>query len=85
MSRDFAEARKENVIPIPTNFDVKLLVTPAKSKLSAIRFFDDVTKIMISDGKTKEEWEKAREGYKAYGIEQAIKEVNEKVQELGIK
>lgn len=81
MVDDFRVYCKENVTPAPLNFDVKLMSTPAKDKLSAIRFMDDVTKVIMADGDVETEWEKIREGYNEYGIENAIKEVNDKVKE----
>lgn len=85
MSADFYEFSRKNMVPTPTNFDVFLMVTPTKTKLSAIRYFDDVTKVIISDEDPETEWKKIIEGYDAQGVPQAIKEVNEKAKELGIE
>lgn len=84
MVSDFSTYCEENILPMPTNFDIKLMSTPAKDQLSAIRFFDDVIKVIMTDGDVETEWNQVRENYKQYNIEEAIKEVNTKATEMGI-
>lgn len=79
LSVDFYENAKKDMTPYPVNFDIRLMTTPAKSKIASIKFWNDVTKVIISDKNVEEEWAKVLEGYKAQGVEQAIKEVNERV------
>lgn len=78
MSIDYYEKAKKEMTSYPINFDIRLMVTPAKTKLKSIKYLQDVTKVVLKDGPVEEEWNKIIDGYKALGVEQAIKEVNEK-------
>ncbi len=85
MCTDFGDYCEENVTPTPINYDVKLMSTPAKTQLSAVRYMDDIIRIMLSEGDAAAEWEETRESYKQYGLEAAITEVNEKAATMGIE
>jgi len=74
---DYLAYCKENTTPTDINVAIEGIVTPAKTQLSAIRAMDDVVKIVLSGGNVEADWNTVRESYKGFGIEQAIKEVNE--------
>lgn len=76
---DAYEKNAELVTVSEVNFDIKLMDTPAKNKLSTINFIEDVTKIVVSGDDVQKQWDKVLETYKAKGVEDAIKEVNEKL------
>ncbi|MGN7359759.1 extracellular solute-binding protein [Paenibacillus sp. SAF-054] len=71
--------------PIPTAFDIKLMSTPAKDKVMGIKFIDDITKVVIGKDDPAKMWETVLKGYEAKGLNEAIKEVNDKAAEMGIK
>ncbi|NIK78720.1 putative aldouronate transport system substrate-binding protein [Paenibacillus castaneae] len=62
--------------PIPTNYDVMFLSTPAKDKISAIPFNDDIIKVILSKGDVQVDWNKVIEDYNSKGLQTAIDEVN---------
>jgi len=68
---------KATTTPTDIDFAVKAIKTPAKTQLGAIVVNDDIIKAVLSGGDVVDEWNAIREGYKGFGIEQAIKEVNE--------
>ena len=78
---EFVEYCKENLVPTKVNFTVNATVTPAKTKLSAISITDSIVKAVLGDGDVEAGWSKIREEFKNYGVEDAIKEVNEKVRQ----
>lgn len=71
--------------PIPTEFNIKLMSTPSKDKLMGIKFIDDIAKVVIAKEDPAKMWSDVLKGYEAKGLNSAIKEVNEKAAELGIK
>ncbi|GIP28528.1 sugar ABC transporter substrate-binding protein [Paenibacillus sp. J23TS9] len=71
--------------PIPTAFDIKLMSTPAKDKVMGIKFVDDITKVVIGKEDPAKMWGTVLKGYEAKGLNEAIKEVNDKAAEMGIK
>jgi putative aldouronate transport system substrate-binding protein len=84
MSRDALKEALDNAKPIPTNYDILLMYTPAKAKLGAINPIDDVTKVMLSKEDPVAQWTNIVKGYDGKGLQEAIKEVNEKVQQEGL-
>ncbi|WP_136607748.1 extracellular solute-binding protein [Paenibacillus dokdonensis] len=79
-NKQMAEAK-----PIPTAFDIKLMSTPAKDKVMGIKFIDDITKVVIGKEDPAKMWGTVLKGYEAKGLNEAIKEVNDKAAEMGIK
>jgi len=84
MSREAMQYRVENFDPVPTNFKVELLHTPAKAKLSAISIQEDVIRIMLAKGDPVKLWQETLKGYDNKGLQQAIKEVNEAIVANGL-
>ncbi len=84
LSREELRRRVEQHVPVPTNFKVELLYTPAKAKLSAINPTEDIIRIMLDDGDPVELWKQAVKGYDNKGLQQAIEEVNAAVAEQGL-
>ncbi|GGE02675.1 hypothetical protein [Paenibacillus nasutitermitis] len=84
MTQSAYKSNVEKLKPVPTNFKVELLYTPAKSKLSAINATEDVTKVILSKDDPVVMWESIVKGYDNKGLQQAIKEVNDEVQKQGL-
>ncbi|GIP33478.1 extracellular solute-binding protein [Paenibacillus sp. J2TS4] len=84
MSRKELNHRIENYEPVPTNFKVELLHTPAKAKLSAINVAEDITRIMLAKEDPVAMWKETVKGYDNKGLQKAIEEVNEAVQAQGL-
>jgi putative aldouronate transport system substrate-binding protein len=84
MSRDGLKERIAQHKPVPTNFRVELLYTPAKAKLSAVNPTEDLTRIMLGKEDPVAMWEAVVKGYENKGLSQAIKEVNDEVQKQGL-
>lgn len=84
MSRDTLKQRIAKAKPVPTNFQVELLYTPAKAKLSAINPVEDITKLILAKDDPAAMWESTMKSYENKGLQQAIKEVNEAVQKQGL-
>ncbi len=82
---DFTDYSVANIEPMPTNFDVKLLPAEGKSVVAGISYSDDMLRIIMSDGDTDAEWAEALAEYEQYGLTDAINDVNEKVDALGIQ
>lgn len=61
--------------PIPTEFDIQTLSTPAKDKLSAINFDDDFTRVILSKEDPVKMWHDILKVYDSKGLQQAIAEV----------
>lgn len=84
MSREELKHRIENYKPVPTNFKVELLHTPAKAKLSAINVAEDIIRIMLAKEDPVAMWKETVKGYDNKGLQKAIEEVNEAVQAQGL-
>lgn len=84
MSREELKHRVENYEPVPTNFKVELLHTPAKAKLSAINVAEDIIRIMLAKEDPVAMWKETVRGYDNKGLQKAIEEVNEAVQARGL-
>lgn len=84
MSREGLKQRIAEHVPVPTNYQLELLYTPAKSKLSAINPSEDLTRVMLSKEDPVAMWESIVQGYENKGLSQAIQEVNEAVREQGL-
>ncbi len=83
--KEFLDLCETGTTPTPLNFDIKQMSTPAKDSLSAIRFMDDVIKVVLSGGDVDTEWAKVRKDYEGYNVKGAIDEVNTRATELGMK
>lgn len=70
---------------IPTNYSINLMSTPAKDKLSSIKYIDEITKIIISDDDPAKMWGDAMKSYEDKGLMQAIQEVNDEAKKQGIE
>ncbi|WP_169086592.1 extracellular solute-binding protein [Paenibacillus sp. PL91] len=66
---------KDNTEPIPTAFEIATMSTPAKDKLSAIKFDDDFTRVILSNDDPVKMWKEVLKGYDSKGLQQAIDEV----------
>lgn len=77
MAVDYYEYVKEEATPTPINFDIRLMSTPGKAKIKSISFFNDVAAVILKEGDVETEWAKVLENYRAVGVDEAIKEVNE--------
>jgi putative aldouronate transport system substrate-binding protein len=84
ISHDAYKSNVEKLKPVPTNFKVELLYTPAKSKLSAIDPVGDMTKVILGKDDPVAMWDSIVKGYDNKGLQQAIKEVNDEVQKQGL-
>jgi putative aldouronate transport system substrate-binding protein len=73
--------------PIPINFDVLLLSTEAKDKIGGLSntAMDDLYKVILGKEDAVKMWQDFIKSYDAKGLQEAITEVNAKVEELGIK
>ncbi|WP_214626008.1 extracellular solute-binding protein [Paenibacillus agaridevorans] len=72
--------------PIPINFDVLLLSTPAKDAIGGLTAtaMDDLYKVILGKEDAVTMWQNAVKSYDAKGLQEAITEVNAKAAELGI-
>lgn len=72
--------------PIPINFDVLLLSTPAKDAIGGLTAtaMDDLYKVILGKEDAVTMWQNAVKSYDAKGLQEAIAEVNAKAAELGI-
>ncbi|UUZ78775.1 hypothetical protein LJK88_26185 [Paenibacillus sp. P26] len=84
LSHEAMKYNVEKLKPVPTNFKVEPLYTPAKSKLSAINATEDVIKVMLGKDDPAPMWDNIVKGYDSKGLQQAIKEVNDAVQQQGL-
>ncbi|CAG7600407.1 hypothetical protein PAESOLCIP111_00393 [Paenibacillus solanacearum] len=84
LSYNTYKSNVEKLKPVPTNFKVELLYTPAKAKLSAINPLDDVIKVVLGKEDPAAMWDSIVKGYGNKGLQQAIKEVNEEVRKQGL-
>lgn len=82
---DFLKKSIDTVTPAPINFDIAMMSTPAKDKVSGIKWMDDVYKVILAKGDVEKMWNDVIKSYDAKGLQDAIKEVNQKATEMGIK
>jgi putative aldouronate transport system substrate-binding protein len=77
---------KEIAIPTPVNYDIRLMSTPAKDKLSAVAqdMLPDMVRVIMGKGDPVQEWKAVIKSYGPRGLDEAIREVNEQVKVLGI-
>ncbi|MRN53820.1 extracellular solute-binding protein [Paenibacillus monticola] len=75
---------KAEYTPAPINFDIMLMSTPAKNKLSTSTLIDDMVNTILGEDDPAAMWTKVLKGYESKGLNDAIKEVNDKAKELGI-
>ncbi|SFA98286.1 putative aldouronate transport system substrate-binding protein [Cohnella sp. OV330] len=87
MAYDNYDKMLQNAKPIPINFGVEFISTPAKNKFQSViaTYMDDITKIILDKGDTKAAWDKQIKTYKSLGLDDAIKEVNAAVAQQGIQ
>ncbi|MFD0692669.1 extracellular solute-binding protein [Paenibacillus sp. GCM10027628] len=73
--------------PAPINFDIFLMSTPAKNKITGLsnNIIDDMVKVMLGTGDPVAQWKEIVKGYDAKGVQDAIKEVNDEAAKRGIK
>ena len=76
---DFTNKFFKTATPAPLNYEVSMLSTPAKDKVSAINWMNDVYKIILAKDDVEKMWKDVLKSYDAKGLQEAIKEVNEKV------
>lgn len=84
MSRDGLKERVATHKPVPTNFKVELLYTPAKAKLSAVNPTEDLIRVMLGKEDPVAMWDSIVKGYENKGLSQAIQEVNDEVRKQGL-
>jgi putative aldouronate transport system substrate-binding protein len=84
---DTNKKRAAEYMPVPVNFDIFLMSTPAKNKLSGLNssIMDDIVKVSLGKEDPVAQWKEAVKGYDAKGLQDAIKEVNEEAAKKGIK
>ncbi|MBW4080020.1 extracellular solute-binding protein [Paenibacillus sp. S150] len=75
---------KAEYTPTPINFDIMLMSTPAKNKLSTSTLVDDMVNTIIGEDDPATMWQKVLKGYESKGLNDAIKEVNAKAKEQGL-
>ncbi len=85
MVKEYGEYTEAHVKPMPTNFDVKLLLHPSKSKIDGIPYRDDLVRLIMTDGDIEVQWQEVLDKYEQYNLSQEIEEVNKKINELGIE
>ncbi len=73
--------------PMPLNFDIFLMSTPAKNKVNALskNIEDDIIKVVLGKGDPVAQWKDLVKGYDSKGVQDAIKEVNDEATKRGIK
>lgn len=81
MSLDSYDWKMNNAKAIPTNYNIDLMVTPAKSKIALE--VDQLIKVILDNNNPEDGWNKVLEEYEEKGLSLAIAEVNEKALELG--
>lgn len=79
--------RAQEYTPVPVNFDIFLMSTPAKNKLSGLNgnITDDIIKVILGKGDPVAQWKDIVKSYDAKGLQDAIKEVNEEATKRGIQ
>ncbi len=84
---DYYNALKEHARPVPVNFDVWQLSTPAKDKADTLRneAMDNLVKVIVGKDDPVKMWKEAIKGFDSKGLPEAIKETNAKAAEMGIK
>ncbi|WJH36661.1 hypothetical protein N6H14_13540 [Paenibacillus sp. CC-CFT747] len=84
LSNNMYKSSVASLKPVPSNFKVELLYTPAKAKLSAVNPTEDIIKVILGKEDPAAMWDTIVKGYNGKGLQQAIKEVNEEVQKQGL-
>ncbi|WP_261306313.1 extracellular solute-binding protein [Paenibacillus andongensis] len=84
---DTNKNRAKEYTPVPVNFDIFLMSTPAKNKLGGLNsnIMDDVVKVILSKDDPVAQWKEIVKGYDAKGVQEAIKEVNDEAAKRNIK
>jgi putative aldouronate transport system substrate-binding protein len=84
---DTNKKRAEEYMPVPVNFEIFLMSTPAKNKLGGLNssIMDDLVKVILSKEDPVAQWQEVVKGYDAKGVQDAIKEVNEEAVKRGIE
>jgi putative aldouronate transport system substrate-binding protein len=79
---------KASLTPAPINFDIMLMHTPAKDKISALQnqiLTVDIPNVILGKDDPQKMWQDILKGYDAKGLQDAITEVNAEAAKLGIK
>jgi putative aldouronate transport system substrate-binding protein len=84
---DTNKKRAAEYAPVPVNFDIFLMSTPAKNKLGGLNssIMDDLVKVILGKGDPVAQWQEAVKAYDAKGLQDAIKEVNDEAAKRGIQ
>ncbi|GHU90616.1 sugar ABC transporter substrate-binding protein [Spirochaetia bacterium] len=79
--------KKATAKPMPVNYDIKLMSTPAKDKASSLDIDSttDTVRVIMGNQDPIAMWQEVIKSYEGRGMAEAIKEVNEKAKELGIQ
>lgn len=87
MAYDKYDWMLKNAKPIPKNFNIEFINTPAKSKFNTVMatYMDDITKIILAKEDPKAQWEKQIKIYESKGLNEAIAEVNDIAAKQGIQ
>lgn len=74
-------------IPTPINYDIALMSTPAKDKISALgsQLQDDTVKVILGKEDPVKMWQEILKSYDAKGLNSAIAEVNAEAAKQGIQ
>ncbi len=84
---DYYNALKKEAVPVPVNFDIWQLSTPAKDKADTLRTeaIDGLVKVIVGKDDPIKMWQDIIKGFDSKGLPEAINESNAKAAELGIK
>lgn len=84
MSYDDINWNLKNTKPMPRPYEIFEISTSAKAQFNSVNIVDDVTRVVIGDEDPVKMWQTVLKEYESKGLNEAIKEVNEKASELGI-
>lgn len=85
MSAQMYDNLLKNSKPIPMNFDIENLATPAKVKVAGINWSDAVVKTVLGKDDPVKMWQDQYASFDQQAINDAIKEVNDAAAQKGIK
>jgi putative aldouronate transport system substrate-binding protein len=77
---------KETAVATPVNYDIRLMSTPAKDKASQLNseMQTDMVQVIMGTGDPIQAWKNVIRGYGPRGLDDAIREVNERAKAQGI-
>ncbi|GHU18747.1 hypothetical protein FACS1894163_11080 [Spirochaetia bacterium] len=89
----YADYNKTNLVekkatrkPMPVNFDIRLMDTPAKNRASAFNseMLSELVQVIVAKDDPAVMWKNVITGFEGRGLKEAINEVNVRAQQMGL-